>query len=692
MQDINKQNSVLAKIQELIKASKRDSNSCFTLSNELNLSNSIELATAQQWHFKKLSIAVQCIAYRGNLLFKEPSQLGNTPSADNQEESQSNYDCLSGLDSDSDYQAFKEKFKILIIEYIKALPCVKSYSDKELNTVLNAFITHLDTLQGAPIPKRYQLITNNYEYLKNALIDDFNLVYIYDKGVRELAYWNGKTYVTGEREIGKLIKKMLSIEPFTFDVVNENGDRKTKTIKQTFTNSSFITWFEGTELKQRLVNNSYFIPCLNGVIELNPKEPLKAPILHDFSPDIVTKYQFLANYRDIDSFAPETIEKVERYLDTLSGKGTLKDNEYQEVKKRILEMSSTLLFKGQLFKLFYFLYGERDTGKSKYLNDVLFQLVDPDLVALTKINQLAQKFGADNIRGKVAIFSDETNFSNNYEIRETQQNTLKDLVSDTPSETEVKNGKNAKFTTDGKIFISSNRFIQLDDPATRQKMCFVLFPQKMNKVDRDIFLDMNDQEVKDYFFYLCLKNLQQVLNNGLDVKKGFFTQSPFIDSFQQDQEFEDCDFFSDFYGWTIRNKIKVNLPFNKGLIFDNGNADLYSFTYYVQSFKEYIKSNAKEGTRAKLPLDREIKHIFTTYFDLQSLQGNFRYKGKGKNYKATSYFIPKTYQGKAIKSPSDLNDIIESQKLAIANTNKLIKEHTDDQAKIILEQNLDSGV
>ena len=71
---------------------------------------------------------------------------------------------------------------------------------------------------------------------------------------------------------------------------------------------------------------------------------------------------------------------------------------------------------------------------------------------------------------------------------------------------------------------------------------------------------------------------------------------------------------------------------------------------------------------------------------------NFRYKNKGKNYKTNSYFIPKSYQGKAIKSPSDLNDIIENQRQAIANTNNLIREHTDDQAKIILEQNLDSGI
>ena len=427
---------------------------------------------------------------------------------------------------------------------------------------------------------------------------------------------------------------------------------------------------------------------MNGIIKLDPKDPLSAPQLLDFSPDIVTKYQFLANYRELDTFEPKTIEKVERYLDTLSGKGTLKDNEYQEVKERILEMSGALLFKGQLFKTFFFLYGERDTGKSKYLNDVLFQLVDPDLVALTKINQCAQKFGADNIRGKIAIFSDETNFSNNYEIRETQQNTLKDLVSDTPSETEVKNGKNAKFITEGKFFISSNRFIQLDDPATRQKMCFVLFPQKMNKVNPDVFLDMTNQDIKDYFFYLCLKNLQQVLDNGLHAKEGYFTKSDFLNSYQQGQEFEDCDFYADFYGWTIRNKIKENLPFNKGLILNKENRKLYSFAYYLQSFKDYLKGNAKDGIKVKLPLDREIKHIFMMYFDLQQVINNWKKEGVSKN----SYFIPKSYQGKAIKSPSDLNDIIETQRQTIANTNNLIREHTDDQAKIILEQNLDSGI
>lgn len=696
MQEFNKFNSVLNQINALIKESKQDSNSCFTLSNELNLFNSFDLAQAQSWHFKRLSIAVKYIAYRANLLFKEPSELGLDVKSDNEQETtpRAQYDCLNSLDSDlkSSYDTFKGKFKPLVHDFIKALPCVKHYKESELNTVINAFDTHFDSLAGAPIPKRYYDLTHNNRKLLETLQDDFNLVYVNDRGVKDLAYWNGKTYSVGEYEIGKLIKKIQSIEPYTVDIKNDDGERKTKTIKQTFTNNAFFTWFEGTPLAIKDVNNSYYIPCMNGIIKLDPKDPLSAPKLLDFSPDIVTKYLFLANYRELDSFEPETIEKVERYLDTLSGKGTLKDNEYQEVKKRILEMSGTLLFKGQLFKSFFFLYGERDTGKSKYLNDVLFQLVDPDLVALTKINQCAQKFGADNIRGKVAIFSDETNFSNNYEIRETQQNTLKDLVSDTPSETEVKNGKNAKFTTDGKFFISSNRFIQLDDQATRQKMCFVLFPQKMNKVNHDVFLDMTNQDIKDYFFYLCLKNLQQVLDNGLHAKEGYFTKSDFLNSYQQGQEFEDCEFYADFRSWETKSKIGDNLPFNKGLIFDDKNSDLYSFTYYVQSFKEYIKANAKEGVRPKLPLDREIKHIFMMYFDLQTLQSNFRYKNKGKNYKTNSYFIPKSYQGKAIKSPSDLNDIIENQRLAIANTNNLIREHTDDQAKIILEQNLDSGI
>ena len=211
MQEFNKFNSVLNQINALIKASKQDSNSCFTLSNELKLKNAIELTIAQQSNFSHLSESVKYIALWGNLLFKELSELGLGVKSDNSQETtpRAQYDCLNSLDSDlkSSYDTFKGKFKPLVHDFIKALPCVKHYKESELNTVINAFDTQFDTLAGVPNPKRYYYLTHYNDKLTDLLRNNYNFVFVNNKGVLDRAYWNGKVYATGDNEIGQLIKK-----------------------------------------------------------------------------------------------------------------------------------------------------------------------------------------------------------------------------------------------------------------------------------------------------------------------------------------------------------------------------------------------------------------------------------------------------------------------------------------------------
>lgn len=703
MKDVNKLNSVIALINALIKASKQDSNSCFTLSNELKLKNAIELTIAQQSNFSHLSESVKYIALWGNLLFKELSELGLGVKSDNSQETtpRAQYDCLNSLDSDlkSSYDTFKGKFKPLVHDFIKALPCVKHYKESELNTVINAFDTQFDTLAGVPNPKRYYYLTHYNDKLTDLLRNNYNFVFVNNKGVLDRAYWNGKVYATGDNEIGQLIKKIISVEPSDQikQIKNEESGEveiKKSTVKQNFTIKNFFNYIECEPLTERKVNSSYFIACQNVIIELNPKEPLSQPILHDFSPDIVLKYQCRVNYRTIESFAPETIEIVENYVDNVSGKDILPKDEYLQVRKCILEMAGAILFRGQKFKTFHFLFGAVNGGKSKFLTEGVFTFFDPSLIGNVPIKQLGQKFGADNIRNKVVNFSDEKGTSGDYKLREDEQNTLKDLVSDTPSETEVKNGKNAKFVPECTQIISQNSYLNLTDQATREKMHFVYFPNNMRKFKDESFPDfVNNQEHRDYLFYLCLQSLQSVLNNGLDGKP-YFTKSEYLDSVQKAQEFEDCDFSADFDNWARNKKIEIKFPFNLGYAIDENDKDnkpvkdQYSINYYYQSFTNYLGGdNSSNSIRRKVPLLKEFKHIFLMYFKLHiSNYESNKVRAKG------NYFCPDTFHNKPIKTIADLKkEILREREKANQSFNK-IDIHTNDQAKIILDENLDSGI
>ncbi len=178
----------------------------------------------------------------------------------------------------------------------------------------------------------------------------------------------------------------------------------------------------------------------------------------------------------------------------------------------LIDIAAYCLFKSNLFKLFFILYGDHDSGKSTYCN-LLNTFLDQKNVSAIPIQELQQRFRSTGLIDKLAnIVADLPSKA----IKDTGK--IKELTGNDLTGAEIKHGKSFQFTNTAKLIFSCNElpWISPDtDDAFYERVKFVRFPNTFNESTMDRELDKKtttDDELSG-FLNLVLNNLFEMVAN-----------------------------------------------------------------------------------------------------------------------------------------------------------------------------------
>lgn len=400
----------------------------FNSVNKKKIITALELAKYQQSNFDALDMAVKRIAYQFNKsLFSdldeyqiESEKRSNSHQDLSQCEDPSILPALPPLTPKQEQLA--TKFKEEVADYLKKLPCFTTHlSIKEQKQVISDFEYWIDNHNGTPDKLSERKALLNIQYMAEYLINNFNVIKVKNGDITDLAYWNGETYLTGEAEFNILIKK---INLLTYNNLNSKDCRKVVTTKDVCEQLEVMT-----ETKD--IAPASFIPCLNGIVHFDDNQqdsPKYTLSLLSFTPDIITIYQYQGNYKTVSEIPQTVRNKVNRYFDLICNKDNETPQHYQEIRDRIFEYCSTILYRGQLFKSYGFLHGGADASKTKFLENCIFSILPPNTFSKVKLNELIDRFRSNRLKGALANLSDEKNLS--YGVKgEEEQEALKEVVS-----------------------------------------------------------------------------------------------------------------------------------------------------------------------------------------------------------------------------------------------------------------------
>lgn len=367
------------------------------------------LVKCSQNDFNSLDLNIRKLAYRFNLaITHDLDSYYLNAKKDNEDVS------LPPLTEDKKQLA--DNFINEVSDYLYTLPCFKSnLSNNEQSQIIENLNLYINQRVGAnDYNERVYML--NADYIKGYLLNNFNVIKV-DRGRTELAYWDGETYQTGEQAISNLVTKIRSIE------YNKTIDKR---YREAFNLKELINALNNAITEVTLLASPDYIPCLNGIVHLNRDN--NHPELLPFNPDIVTVYQFQGNYKPLSEIPTNTVAKLNKYFDYLFNREHETGTHFKELKNRCLEYSSTLLYRGQLFKKFGFFHGSHDGGKTSFIERVLFALLPNDSYSKLPINRLNERFGVSDLVGKLANLNDEHNFDYG-RTGEAQQATIKEIVS-----------------------------------------------------------------------------------------------------------------------------------------------------------------------------------------------------------------------------------------------------------------------
>ena len=657
----------------------------FNSVNKKKIITALELAKYQQSNFDALDMAVKRIAYQFNKsLFSdldeyqiESEKRSNSHQDLSQCEDPSILPALPPLTPKQEQLA--TKFKKEVADYLKKLPCFTTHlSIKEQKQVISDFEYWIDNHNGTPDKLSERKALLNIQYMAEYLINNFNVIKVKNGDITDLAYWNGETYLTGEAEFNILIKK---INLLTYNNLNIKDCRKVVTTKDVCEQLEVMT-----ETKD--IAPASFIPCLNGIVHFDDNQqdsPKYNLSLLSFTPDIITIYQYQGNYKTVSEIPQTVRNKVNRYFDLICNKDNETPQHYQEIRDRIFEYCSTILYRGQLFKSYGFLHGGADAGKTKFLENCIFSILPPNTFSKVKLNELIDRFRSNRLKGALANLSDEKNLS--YGVKgEEEQEALKEVVSGSKKMlAEDKNVKSYYFRCEARIFIALNYYMNLTDEATAKKMVYIPMKGSLDNVDASRFyVDENcSQDEKDYIFITLLGYLQQVFKNRTQTGK-YFRQSKYIDSLQISAEAETNDLVELLQNWIDETKPFEDYPI--GELMNQSNFNQMKLNHYELKFDRYLGTlpeNKQIKVSAGVFKNKLLKLIGDKYIYVDSAKDtDFRASG------VKGVLLPKKYNDHYISSYRDYKEQILLEKRLLAKRNNIIDLNTDKTVKEIQDQNL----
>ena len=574
-------------------------------------------------------------------------------------------------------------FKKVVIDYLKKLPCFTTHlSIEEQEQVIKTFDYWLKNHRGSPDKLSERKTLLNVQYIGAYLINNFNVIKVQNGGVTNLAYWNGETYLTGEKEIDELIKK---VNLLTYNNLYSKDCRKPVNTKDVCEYLEIMS-----DIKD--IAPASYIPCLNGILEFNIQKPDKLKLL-PFNPDIITTKQYQGYYKPVSEIPQAVRDKVNRYFDLIANKDKETPQHYQEIKDRIFEYCSTILYRGQQFKSYGFLHGASDAGKSSFLANCIFSILpknkknkDESNFSVVKLNQLDNRFELSGIEGQLANLFDEFNLS--YGAKGiTQQEALKSLVSGLKIRVEDKNVKAHNITVDARLFVALNYYMNITDEATAKKMIYIPMRGALNTVNASqYYVDKNSsQDEKDFIFMTLLSYLQQVFKNHNQTGK-YFRQSKYIDELQITAEATTNELLEMLQNWLDEKEPFKDYPI--GQLMNKSNFIQMRLSYYENLFNEYLcekNKKIKVTTTAFKYKFLKLKGNEYIYVDNAS-DPDFRVSG------VRGVLLPRYYNGQKISRYKDYRELILLEQKALANRNNIIDMNTDKAVKAIQDQHLSNPI
>lgn len=637
----------------------------FNKADKSAIETALYLVKCSQNDFNSLDLNIRKLAYRFNLAI--------TPDLDSYylKVKKDNND-ISLPTLTKEHKQLADEFINKVSDYLNTLPCFKAkLSKNEQAQIIEDLKQYINQRLGAyDYNGRVKML--NADYMTKYLINYFNVIKI-KRGQTVLAYWNGETYQTGEQAISDLVTKIRSIE---------YNNSTSKIYRETFNLKALINSLNNAITETTPLASADYIPCLNGIIHLKNDNTYE---LLTFSPDIVTIYQFQGNYKPLSEIPAETINKLAHYLDLLANIERETEAHYKELKNRILEGASIVLFRDQIFKTFLFFHGSHDGGKTSFIEKVVFSLLPNGSYSKLPINRLNERFAMSELVGKLANLNDEHNF--NYgRTGQAEQAQLKEIVSGGQKLRAERKSVNAfDFVCEAKMFIALNDFLNIPDKNTKAKMLYIPMRGNLSRAEcTPYYPDMSNQNEKNYIFNVLLQYLLKVFNNYKSTGK-YFTYSKYIDdTLMNEAEFKTSDLLNELQSW-----IDETNPFKEyklGQLLSDKTKKIMLASHYYYKFRDFLNTH-----------DSRINISQDTFRDNIQKVSNFKVlknaKENGKSY--NFILVPMSYNNTTISTYADYKQAVLLEQAQRAETANIIDINTKaeaDRVKTELGQNNKRGV
>lgn len=236
----------------------------------------------------------------------------------------------------------------------------------------------------------------------------------------------------------------------------------------------------------------------NGVLDIDTSK------LSNISPEYIITNKIPWDYN------PNAYDEL---MDTTLNKLACSD---PNIRMLLEELAGACLYRRTVLGKAFILTGEKDNGKSTYLDLLKTMLGDENIVALD-LNELGERFKTAELYGKLANIGDdiEGEYINNTGI-------FKKLATGDRLNVERKGQDPFDFNNFAKLIFSANNIPRLgsgkDTAAVVKRLVIVPFDAKFSANDADfnpnIKYDLRKQQSMEYFIKLAIEGLKRVLSTN----------------------------------------------------------------------------------------------------------------------------------------------------------------------------------
>lgn len=251
------------------------------------------------------------------------------------------------------------------------------------------------------------------------------------------------------------------------------------------------------KLEEELNSNPYLLNVKNGLLDLKTME------LKPHSPQYISTIQVNANYNP-------NAESI--YFDKFINEA-VPDLQVQQVLKEIIGYCLTFFYNNK--KRIFLMYGQKNTGKSTFLNVTLEALLPKVAKLHRQLSEFAEDryAGADLLGKTVNIYGDLSSKAIN------DTGTIKNLTGSDGISAQHKFGHSFDFVNKAKFVFSTNKLPQNSSSDTSdayyERVMIIPFEQqkKRDEIDGNLEKNIIDSDL-DYILLWIISGLKQFINEG----------------------------------------------------------------------------------------------------------------------------------------------------------------------------------